>query len=255
VHPDVTRSALVLLFVLTAVGLAGAHGGEPEVRVQGRLVSATFEATPATEAFEAVRRATGVAVSLPPVISGKTLTLRLVSVPLELVLQRMVEALDFGGFALEYAPGGLADRLIVIQKGRGDDRPHPVALPVTGRPSAGILHSGQTELPTVPLLIRRSEAESMTLGRRDLRIVVESAPFITVETSECGGTRGRYPVQSVRVIDGVRTHLTTVVVCHGAGLRAGRALTITALTTDTVSDGLYSRFVGADPSRHESDHD
>ncbi|HEV8308086.1 MAG TPA: hypothetical protein VGW35_10505 [Methylomirabilota bacterium] len=104
---------IVMALAVSSRGMAGAA----RVRVEGGLVSASFEAVPAPEALDAIRRATGVELVLPPAIRGKTLTFSAEQLPLEPFLRRVLDALDLGGFALVYEPNGDAGRLIVVGRG------------------------------------------------------------------------------------------------------------------------------------------
>ncbi len=110
----------VVLLVVVLAGLPGTGlAGEARVGVYEGLVSATFEATLASEALAAIGRATGMEVVVPPSVQGRALTLTVESVSLEWLLERVVAALDLGGFALVYKPDGRAGRLLVVDRTPG----------------------------------------------------------------------------------------------------------------------------------------
>ena len=246
--PGHERAIGALLLVLSAVIPAVALAGEARVRVQDGLVSAVFDATAAPEAFEAVRRATGVAVLVPPSAREKTLTLAVEQVPFEVFLRRLHEALDLGGFALEYGPDGAPDRLFVAEKGRGAEMAVPAAPQVPSPPAGWIRATADGGRVSVPFLMRKTEADSMKLGAPGQVIVVESAPFAKTTTSECHGTPGRYPVQTVLVTEAANTYIAGIIVCAPEGLSPGQTLTPARMPTDAVG---ASNTPGPAPRRRE----
>jgi len=114
----------LLAGAMLALVPVGAVAGEARIRVQQSLVSATFDAVPATAALDAIRRATGVELMVPPSLHGRTVTLGVQRLPLEAFFQRVAQALNVGGFALVYEPGGKPGRLIVVDR-RGASSPLP----------------------------------------------------------------------------------------------------------------------------------
>lgn len=107
--------------ILLATALSPALAAESSVRLHEGFVSATFEATPASEAFDSIQRATGVELVVPAFLERKTLTLTVEQLPLERFLQRVLNALDLGGFALVYGEGGAARQLIIVDRTGGDE--------------------------------------------------------------------------------------------------------------------------------------
>lgn len=155
--------------------------------------------------------------------------------------------MDLGGFALVYAPGGAAERLFVVEKGEGIEAPSPVTGTTPRRPAPEAALPGRPGRVTVPFLIRKPEAEPMKLGTPGQVLLVESPPAIKTQTSECDGTPGDYPVQTVLVMDAATTYVTSIVVCTPEGLTPGQTLTPTPTAADPATDDLtYSRF-GAAP--------
>lgn len=150
------RAIVSLLIVLTlAVGAAPAVPAAARVEVQGDLVSATFDDTPAPEALDAVRLATGVEVVVPASLGSKTVTLAVERLPFEQFVRRLLQGLGLGGFALIYESDGAARRLIVVDQPRGgapaaDSQPGPQAGP-TSQPA----ESGPVYIPpaTPPVYI------------------------------------------------------------------------------------------------------
>lgn len=240
------RVAAALIVAVLGVIAAVALAGEAGVQVRDGLVAATFEATPVPDALEAIRRATGVAVVLPPSVSDKALTLTVQPAPFELFLRRVLEALGLGGYALVYAPGGTAERLIVVEKAQGGEaRAAPEKTP---SPAARAGSTTPARRVSVPFLMRRAEAESMKLGAPGQVIVVE-APFVKTKTSECDGTSADYPVQTILVTDSQNTYVTSVIVCAPDGLSPGETLTLapTPAEPPNESDPTYSRFTATAP--------
>src|SRR3989338_7484704 len=148
---------------------------------------------------------------ISPSAREKTLTLAVEQVPFEVFLRRMHEALDLGGFALAYGPGGAPDRLFVAEKGRGAGMAAPAAPPAPSPPAGWIRATADAGRVSVPFLMRQPEADSMKLGAPGQVIVVESAPFAKTTTSECHGTPGRYPVQTVLVTEAANTYIAGIV--------------------------------------------
>ncbi len=235
-----TIRALAVFFL--AVLPTAAYAGAASVHFQGGLVSATFDATPAPEALDALRRATGMEVVLPPSAQRQTLTLGVEQAPFEQFLQRVLAALDLGGFALVYAPGGGADRLIVVDKGRGAEAPAPARPQGTTPPVAEARGAARAGRVPVPFLIRKPEGDSIKLGAPGQVIVVESAPFAKTTTSECDGSPGRYPVQTVLVTEAAKTYIASIIVCNAGGLGSGQTLAPQRLPTDAEGASTYARF-------------
>jgi hypothetical protein len=224
--------AIGLVLLALCLSPAVALAGEARVRFQDGLVSVVFDATPAPEAFEAIQRATGVEVLVPPSARGKTLTLAVEQVSFEVFLRRLHEALDLGGFALEYGPGGAPDRLFVAEKGAAPAMAAPGA-PSVPSPTAGWTRAtAAAGRVSVPFLMRTTEADSMKLGAAGQVMVVESMPFAKTTTSECDGTPGRYPVQTVLVTEAANTYITSIIVCNAGGLGPGQTLMPARMPTD-----------------------
>jgi len=238
-------SASLLLALLTVTPAAGV-AGEARVRLDGGLVSATFEATRAADAVQAIRRATGVELALPPSARTATLTLAVTRVPVEAFLKRALEALDLGGFALVYAPGGAADRLIVVDRARGREAaPAPAPAETTGPPAVAVGGPPpERGRRAVPVLLPAAQAASMRLGAPGQVILVHSAPVARTETAACDGVPAAYPVQTVLVIDRAATYVTSLVVCDPEGLRVGATLVPppTRAGAPAGGDGSYSRY-------------
>jgi micrococcal nuclease len=93
------------------------RGRWPRVTVSDGAVSVDFTATPGDEALQAIARASGVEVEVPPSAAKRTLTLAIASRPLEEVLERVLLALDLGGMAVVYGPLGRVIRVIVVEAG------------------------------------------------------------------------------------------------------------------------------------------
>ena len=127
-----TISAGVVVVILLAIGLAPALAGQASVRFHEGLVSATFEATPASEALDTIQRATGVELVVPPLVEGKTLTLTVEQLPFERFLQRVLTALDLRGFALVFGIGGAARQLIIVDRPGGEEARAGQNRPLTG---------------------------------------------------------------------------------------------------------------------------
>ncbi len=157
--------AVLALALLSAVTTVTALAGEARVRVQDGRVSATFDATPAADALDAVRRATGVDVVVPPSISEKTLTLVVGPAPLDPFLRRVLDALGLGGFALVYASSGAAERVLMVEKADETGVPSLVTGKTPNRPAPEAGVPSQPGRVTVPFLIQQPDAESMKLGR------------------------------------------------------------------------------------------
>lgn len=109
-------AALAIVILAAAPPLVAA--GEARIQVLDGLVSARFDAVPVAEAVAAIRRAAGLEVVLPASVQGKTVTLAADQVPLERFIQRVLDLLDVGGYALVYEPGGQTRRLIVVESAR-----------------------------------------------------------------------------------------------------------------------------------------
>ncbi len=155
----VARLARGWLCKLTAALLAWAACGgwseaTPPVVVEAGRVSATFRGTPAREALEAVRAATGMEVVLPDTVHETPLTLSVERLPLERFLQRVVEALDLGGFALVYQSIGAAERVIVVERaGRAAPVPRPPAAETPGGFGSAAPETVYIPPPTPPVYI------------------------------------------------------------------------------------------------------
>lgn len=230
---------------LLALMPAGAFAGEAEIRIHDGLVSATFDATPASDVVEAIWRAIGLEIVLPPSVQRKTLTLAVDQVLLEPFLQRLVEALDVGGFALVYEPTGPADRLILVDKARASEAawtPGPRENPSPPPAEAGTA-TGWGRV-SVPVLVPKTEADSMRLGAPGQVMIVQSLPMARTQTSECDGTSAHYPVQTVLVVDAVHTYITGVIVCVPDGLKVGERLIPGPAPPDvpTERESAYSRY-------------
>jgi len=138
---------MVLTVAVLSAAPDSALAGEARVSFHEGLVTATFDTVPAAEALAAIRRATGVEVVVPVSVQGKTLTLTVTQLPFERFLRRVLEALDLGGFALVYEPGGAAGRLIVVDRARGRG---PAAGEKTGAPAPGTAATGGTTPIYIP---------------------------------------------------------------------------------------------------------
>lgn len=237
------RTISAVLVVLLAA--AAAVAGPARMAVQDGLVSATFDATPAPEALDVIRRATGVELVLPPAVEPKPLTLVVDQVPLEAFLRRVLAALDLAGFALVYAPDGSADRLIAVPPGHG--RPSRVTAARSGTPAAEARNPSAPR--RVPFLIRQAEAESIKLGSPGPTILPESRPSFTTATEACDGTLAEYPVQTVLIVSAGTTHVATLIVCAPGGLTPGEALVPRAAPGETGwgGDPAYVRYEARSP--------
>jgi len=129
------RRLLRVLPLLLALTAPPAFAGTVRVEAQGNLVTATLDAAPVAEVVEATRKATGVEVVLPASTQGKVVTLAVEQVPLEQFVRRLLQALDLGGFVLVYESTGVANRLIVVDRGRPGPPPDGGARP-PGEPTA-----------------------------------------------------------------------------------------------------------------------
>lgn len=239
---------LLLVALLVGAWSPASTAGEPQVSIENGLVSVTFHATVARDAVQAIRRATSVDLLLPPAAAENTVTLRMERTPLERVLQRFVEALDLAGFVLVYASDGMAERTVLVRRG-ADASPRPPTR-TEGQPPQARAH-GRRGGPPVPFLMRKTEAESMKLGSGEHRIVVDAAPFARVQTSECNGVSGRYPVQNVLITVGPNTSISSVVVCAPEGLQPGEVRTVTPAQSDpsVAGNADYVMFRASAPSR------
>ena len=233
--PPLGRRAGIVIVLLLVLIAAVARAEEPRVIFQDGLVTATFDAVAAPRALEAIRSATGVEIVVLRAIEQQTLTLTAEQVPFERFIQRVLDALELGGFALVYEHDGGASRVIIGDRGHSDGAA-PASEPLT--PSS------------VLFLVRSTDADSIGLGRPGQVIVVESAPIATVNASECSGVSGDYPVQNVTVIDGPTTHLTSIVVCMAQGLDPGKRLTPTYAPVDGDAPppgARYTKFIATLP--------
>jgi hypothetical protein len=140
-----TGRPLLLLFLLalTLVPVRPAVAADAQVRMEGDAVFAAFDGVPAPQALEAVRRATGVEIVVPPAaVQGKTVTMTADGMPFEQFVRRLLESLDLGGYALVFEPGGTARRIIVVERGHGG--PPPPAAPPAEPPATA---SGPVYIP------------------------------------------------------------------------------------------------------------
>lgn len=236
------RAISAVILVLPAA--VAAVAGPARMAVQDGLVTATFDATPAPEALDVIRRATGVELVLPPAVEATRLTLVVDQVPLEAFFRRVLAALDLAGFALVYAPDGSADRLIAVHPGH--ERPEHGPPERSGTPAAA---RSPTAPRRVPFLIRQAEAESITLGSPGQTILPESRPSFTTATEACDGTLAEYPVQTVLIVSPGTTHVATLIVCAPGGLAPGEALVPRAAPGETGwgGDPAYARYEARSP--------
>jgi len=241
---EVIRVSRLFIVGIVAMMPAATLAGEALVKVQDGLVSATFDATPRANALDAIRRATGVELIVPPPVREKALTLAVEPAPFERFLEHVLQALELGGVALVYAPDGRADRLIVVHRGQESNVPTAVSATKPSSPPAGSM--GRT---SVPFLIGRAEAESIKLGSPGQVILVQSGPFAKVQTSGCDGSNNPHPVQTVLVADGANTYLTSIIACAPGGLNVGDALTPATAPTEARMEGdsTHSRFTATVP--------
>jgi micrococcal nuclease len=119
-----------LLLELERAARAAGRGVWPRVSVDGGLISADFNATPAQEALRAIERATGVPIVLPASLERQALTLELERSTVEEALRHIVAALDVGGMALVYGPRGKVTRAILVKSSRSGPVP-PAGRPAT----------------------------------------------------------------------------------------------------------------------------
>lgn len=98
----------------------------------------------------------------------------------------------------------------------------------------------------VDLLVRKTEADSMKLGSPGQAIVVQDPPTIKATTAACDGKSGVYPVQSVLVVDGSSTYISSVIVCSPEGLSPGDTITPAFVGGDHPTEGdlEYARYEG-----------
>jgi len=243
----VQRTGTLLLALLVLMPPSG-FAGEARVQLVDGLVSATFEATRAADALEAIRGATGTQVVLLASVQTKTLTLSVKEVPFEPFLKRVLDALDLGGFALVYDPHGTADRLIVVDRARGDEDVTTLGTPEKKSPPAAEAGGRPPERAqlSVPILVPKTHAAFMNLGAPGQVIVVHSTPVARTRTTECDGTSADYPVQTALVIDGTSTYLTSLIVCAAGGLKVGDQLAPppTPLDARIEADSAYARYQG-----------
>jgi hypothetical protein len=87
--------------------------------------------------------------------------------------------------------------------------------------------------------MRTTEAESMSPGTPGRVLVVQSTPIARTTTTECDGTHGEYPVQTVLVTGARSTVITSIVVCEPDGLTPGRTLRPVGLAMS--HDSTYAR--------------
>jgi hypothetical protein len=115
-----TGQAVAWLAVVLLVGTAGAtSAGEADMRFENGLVTATFDAVPAAEAFAVIRRTTRANIVVQPALEGKVLTLTVEQVSFDLFLQRVLHALGWGNYAVVYEPDGGPGRLVIVDPNRG----------------------------------------------------------------------------------------------------------------------------------------
>lgn len=237
------QQAIGLLVLALSLCPALALAGEARVRFQDGLLSAVFDATPGAEAFEAIRRATGVEIVVPESVGRKTLTLSLQPAPFEQFVRTLLQALDLGGFALVYERGGAADRLIVADAARYDQAaPARASSGNAGAPAAEARRPGAPGQLAVPFLLSRKEAGSIKLGAPGQVLLVQSPAYARTRTSDCNGTPGEYPVQPVLIMDPTTTYLTSIIVCTAGGLGAGQTLTPQPRPIDAEGTAPYARF-------------
>lgn len=98
----------------------------------------------------------------------------------------------------------------------------------------------------VDILVRKAEADSMKLGSPGQTIVVQDPPTIKATTTACDGKSGVYPVQSVLVVDGSSTYISSVIVCSPEGLSPGEMITPAFVGGDHPTEGdlEYARYEG-----------
>jgi hypothetical protein len=142
---DVLAAWLACLIAALPVASAGA---EARVDVRDDRISATFEESPTPEVLAAIRQATGVEIVLPPSASARTVTLAVESVPFERFLQRLLDALELGGYMLVFEPGATAPRVIMVD--RGSRVPPPVPAPVPGAPAPAAPGAPPEAVPGTP---------------------------------------------------------------------------------------------------------
>jgi hypothetical protein len=231
------RNAVIAVgAALFAILPAAALADEARVRVQDGLVWARFDSTPGIDAINAIKRATAIDVVIPATSMRQTLTLRADAMPVELFVRRVLQSLDVGGFALVYNAGAAVEQVFVAAKGY--DSPAQSSLPELNATSS----RAEPARPSVPFLMRYTEAASMKLGSPGQVIVVQSRPFAATRTTECNGQPGDYPVQTVLVTDAGNTYITSIVVCTATGLSAGERLMPGPPTASNSGD--HARFVG-----------
>lgn len=211
-------TAALLLVIPAALAAGGAT-----VTVHDGRVSAAFDRTPAREAAEAIRHATGLEVVLPPSTWDTAVTLRVEGATVEQLLQRLLDALDLGGFALVYDPGERG-RVLAVDRGREGAAPVPTVTAET-RPAGAELPPDPGAGRPIRFLMPAAEARSVNLGAPGQTLLVQSRSVSTAETTECDGQPGRYPVQPVLVVSPATTHVASVVVCAADGLPPGATLT------------------------------
>jgi hypothetical protein len=148
--------AVWLACLISALPVASA-AGEARVDVRDDRISASFEEAEASEALAAIREATGVEIVLPPSAAGKTVTLAVQSLPFERFLQRLLDALELGGYMLVFEPGTTAPRVIMVDRGSRSvpaavaPVPSPVpGVPVPGAPMPGAPAAAPEPVPGVP---------------------------------------------------------------------------------------------------------